>query len=497
MNPAGRPAVRAIARLACAVLALHGVAGNSRSPAAPLLLTAFGAVGDSRTDDTAALQKALSSAQGRCLDGQGREYRVRATLEVTGNLCLTNTRFRQDAPKYDTRPLIRGNCAVVRDPEALIDCGDPVVAGAAVGGVIPSGLATYLFTRTLMVRPKPGQPAITVTLRKVKIDRGSDPASGSRSDAAGLWIASARRVDLEDVEITGAGKGFGLLIADSQNVTARRLLLHDLVWAPYDGDAELTLPRIRQQGWNTAPIREFRFAAQQGARASGFHGVRVQEQLSCIMIVRSHKVVLDGLRVKGCLARFAEGTFPWQTDGVGIGESSSQIRIFGRSSIMDTWEGIDVVGGGSGVSDVIIADTRIDNSFSYGVKLGYALRNIFVSDNRITGAGLAGVVIYGPVIGAVVRRTEVTAVGAVRLGDAVLAPWQQERAGVLVEPGGNGRKTNASPQAVTLDQVRVRGSGHCRFGLLNLTAAPLHQSDIVVSGCDKSRQDPANPSTRK
>ena len=471
-----------IAWVLCALLPFQPSAVRARvvaTSAAPLLLGGFGAVGDNVTDDTAAVQKALSAAGGRCLDGAGHEYRVLATLRVSGNLCLINTRLRQDTPRFDTRPFIHGDCAVVRDPEALIDCGDPTI-----GGAVPPSLDAYLFTRTLLVRPEPGDPPISVTLRNVRIDRGNDPSSGARSEAAGLWIGSARKVALNDVEVTGAGKGFGVIIVDSQNVTARRLSIHDLVWAPYAGDAELTLSRVRQQGWNTAPIREFRFAGKEGASVTGFHGVRVQEQISCLMIVRSRNVVFEGLKVDGCLARFAEGNFPWQADGVGIGESSSRVRISGQSVIRDSWEGIDVVGGGTGVSDVTIANTRVENSFGYGVKLGYAVRNVVVSDSRIAGAGLSGVVAYGPVVGVAVRRTRIEGVGSVRLGRAVMAPWPQERAGVLIEPGSNARTANAFPQNVTLDKVTVQGNCNCRFGLLNLVKARPARSDISVSGCE-------------
>ncbi len=454
---------------------------------ATLSLTAFGAVGDNIVDDTAALQKALNTVKGLCLDGEGREYRVRGTLRASGDLCLINAKLRQDVQRFDTRTLISGTCPVVKGAEAIASCGDPAISGGA-----PAGLQAYLSTRTLLIRPEVDEPRISVTLRNVRIDRGNDPSSGARSEAAAIWIGYAHKVELHNVEITGAGKGFGLMVVDSSNVTARGLNIHDLVWAPYAGDAELTLPRVRAQGWNTAPVREFRFAGQQGMQADGFQGVRVQEQLSCVMIVRSTNVVLDKMRIRGCRARFAEGDLPWQSDGVGIGESSSGIRI-SRSAIADTWEGIDVVGGGTGVKDIAISGTRIDNSFGYGVKGGYNLRNIAVTNNHVSNSGLAGVVFYGPVTGASIMSTKIDGVGSVRLGTTLQRPWQQERAGVLIEQGSTAGTATSYPQDVRLENVEVTGEGNCRFGLLNITPTPLRKAGITVTGCENGRQDIAQP----
>ncbi|BEV01861.1 hypothetical protein [Novosphingobium olei] len=449
----------------------------------PLTLSSFGAAGDDATDDTTALQRAFSAAKGRCLDGEGRKYRVRGTLRASEDFCLVNTRLRQDVAKFDTRQWIRGTCPVERDPARAISCGDP-----AMPGDLPRGLSEYLFTRTLLIRPEAAHPPISVTLRKVAIDRGDDPASGARSDAAGIWIGNARKVELDDVEVTGAGKGFGLMLVDAANVTVRRLWLHDLTWAPYAGDAPLAIDRVRAQGWNTAPIREFREAGRQGVSANGFHGMRVQEQLTCLMIVNSHTVLLDRPRVDGCRARFAEGDIPWQADGIAVGQSSSHIRIM-RPVVNDTWEGIDVVGGGSGVSDLLITGAQITNSFGYGVKWGYSLQDPTLVDSAISQSGLAGVVIYGPVKRANLSNVRIDGVGSVRLGRSLQRPWQQERAGVLVEPGSSAATRELHPAMVSLSKVTVEGGGNCRFGLLNLTPERLFRDDIKASGCEHARQD--------
>ena len=100
-----------------------------------LSLSAFGAVGDNQADDTQALQTAFRKAGGRCLDGDGRTFRVRGTLRVETDFCLANARLRQDTVPFDTRPWIKGDCPIEKDAEQLADCGDP-----AMPSEVPAGL---------------------------------------------------------------------------------------------------------------------------------------------------------------------------------------------------------------------------------------------------------------------------------------------------------------------------------------------------------------------
>ena len=285
-----------------------------------------------------------------------------------------------------------------------------------------------------------------------------------------------------------AQKGrFGVIIVDSANVTARRLWLHDLVWAPYAGDASLSVETVRATGWNSVPIREFRRSGDQAAPQSGFHGMRVQEQLSCLMIVGSRDVQLDGLRIEGCRARFVEGDIPWQADGVGIGQSSSDIRITG-ARINDTSEASDVVGGGRGVAGVAIADTDVANSFGYAVKVGNNSADVTLTDSTISRAGLAGVVIYGPVRDMRVAGVAIDAVGSVDFAGSLQRAWQQERAGVLVEGGSSAETMTSYPTGVAIDRVTVRGGRDCRYGVLNLTPDRLRQAGVRVAGCETPSQ---------
>ena len=469
---------KAVIRLLVLCLLLPSLSSARAAGEPALTLTAFGAVGDDRADDTQALQEAFRQVEGRCLDGEGRTFRVRGTLRVSTDFCLENARLRQDVAFFDTRQWIAGDCPVERDPEALIDCRDPAMAGP-----LPAGLTDYLYTRTLLIRPDDDESQITVALRNVTIDRGADPQSGARSDAAGIWIANAASLLLDGVEVTGAGKGYGVMIVNSANVTIRDLHLHDLVWAPYAGDTPLSLAAVQQTGWNTVPMREFRRAGDRSAPRSSFYGTRVQEQLSCLAIEGSHNVSLERLRIDGCRARFAEGDIPWQADGVGIGQSSRDIRIQ-NASITDTWEGIDIVGGGRGVSGVTISGAEISNSFNYAVKVGHNASDISVADSTLGRAGLAGIIFYGPVRNALVSKVRIDEPGSVFYAGMLQRPWWQELAGIVASPDGSG----AYPAEVALDRVTVRGGRDCRFGLLNLTPASLAREDLTASGCEVARE---------
>lgn len=457
-----------------AACAAQGDAAGKRS----LTLASFGAVGDDRADDTRALQKAFSAAAGQCLDGEGRTYRVRGTLRAQTDFCLVNADLRQDVEPFETKAWISGDCPVEADPSKVATCGDPAMPAA-----LPAGLDAYLNTRTLLIRPDEGQGAIRVELRNVRVDRGTQAASGSRSDAAGMWIGNAAGVVLDDVEVTGGGKGFGLIIVNSSDITAKDVWLHDLVWQPYAGDAPLALETVRKTGWNTVPIREYRTAGDQNAPHTGFHGVRVQEQLSCLMIVGSKNIVFEGLRIEGCLARFNEGDVPWQADGIGIGQSSSNIRIV-KSRIADTWEAIDIVGGGDGVSNVSISQTAVVNTFGYGVKVGVRSHDITLDDSTISRTGLAGVVIYGKVRDMAVRRVRIAEVGSVFYGGALRRPWEQERAGVLIAKGNSGGPASDDPAGIMLDAITVKGGRDCRFGVLNQAQLALQPVRLDLTGCE-------------
>lgn len=430
-------------------------------------LRSFGAAGDGAADDSAALARALRGSQDFCLDGQGATYRVSGTLEVSSDLCLRNATLVQSLAPVDTTPFIRRHCQVGENASLIVDCGNPTIPPRDL-----ARLSRALSVRTLLIRPQEGGLAIRVTLDRLKVDRGLFAESGSRTDSAGIWLEGAARVDFRDVEITGNGKGFGLLLIRSRNVTLTNLHIHDMVWAPYPGDAPLTRARVSATGWNSVPIQEFRALGQDGVRAAKFYGVRVQEQISCAFLAEVQNVRIENGRVSRCMARFDGGDLPWQADGLSIGQSSSDVVI--RNLAVDsTWEGVDVVGTGRGVDRLSIDDLTVTNSFSFGLKIGYRSHDAQVRRLKVVGAGLAGVMLYGPVKNVAISGADISGIGTVLMSTgSMVGPWPAaSRAGIQVDGGAAGSEAaRQAPDGVLITDARVSpgaGSTGYAFGLLN------------------------------
>jgi hypothetical protein len=427
------------------------------APAATVTLKSFGAAGDGRADDTKAVTRAFANSDRYCLEGEGLPYRVTGALRVGKDLCLRNATFLQSAHTVKTTPYIRRNCPRVQNPSIVVDCNDPIVPADQL-----ARLWNSLSLRTLLIRPDGDRP-LQINLERVKVDRGSDPRQGSRSDSAGIWLDGADRVDMRDVEITGNGKGYGLLITNARNVTVTNLWIHDLVWAPYDGDRPLSYAAVSARGWNSVPIHEFREKGRDRTVAAKFYGVRIQEQLTCAYFASVSHVRIENARIERCLARFDEGDIPWQTDGLDIGRSSSDVLI-DRARIDLTWEGVDVAAGGRGIDRLTIKNLTVLNAFAFGLKMGDQLRGASVSALKVDGAGLAGVVVYGPARDVHISNASIRSVGLLRGTHGPYSPWPAgNRAGVRID----GVAPDV-PDGVVLEEVAVSGTpGSFEFGILN------------------------------
>lgn len=449
-------------------------------PAQARTLRSFGAAGDGRTDDTAAMVRAFEGSSGYCLEGEGRSYRVVGTLRAANDLCLRNATLIQSQPLMDTRKYIKRLCPRTQDPAAVIDCRDPAMTAGEMNRLWRS-----LSVRTLLVRPGGDRP-VRLYLERVKVDRGPHAELGSRSDSAGIWVDGAARVDLRSVEITGGGKGYGLQITNSRNITLSDLWVHDLVWAPYPGDALLSQSHVAEIGWNSVPIHEFREQGRGPASTGGagkFYGVRVQEQLSCVSLSSVSHVRIRRLKIERCLAQFDTGKLPWQADGLDIGRSSSDIVIDG-ATIDSTWEGVDVAAGGAGVAGLQINDLTVSNSFSFGLKMGYQLRNARVSGVNVDGAGLSGIVIYGPARDVRISGAAIRNVGAVRGPRGRFSPWPAgNRAGIRID-GAPG----SAPEGVLLEATSVSGRPQeYEFGILNTGGKRVEVRGLQAEGFSAER----------
>jgi hypothetical protein len=467
--------ILSLAQLLCGAPACRAQPAHSLGPFSPAetrSLKSFGAVGDGRVDDTAALGRALANSERYCLDGGGQAYRVTGTLRVATDLCLRNLTLVQSAVPVDTRPYIVGGCPAIQDPSAVVDCKDPPVPREKLAGLWAS-----LSIRTLLIRSGDDHP-FRVNLSRVKIDRGPYAEQGSRSDSAGIWVDGASRVDFRDVEITGNGKGYGLQITNARNVTLTNLWVHDLVWAPYPGDRVLSEAAVRSGGWNSVPIHEFREQRPGQANPAKFYGVRIQEQLTCVSLANVSHVRIDNLRVERCMARFNSGNLPWQADGLDIGRSSSDVAVAG-ARIDSTWEGVDVAAGGDGIDGLRIDNLAVSNSFSFGLKMGYRLRDARISGLSVDGAGLSGVVIYGPVRDLRLSRASIQNVGIVQAGGGRYSPWPAgNRAGLRIDGGAN-----SSPEDLVVADMTVSGGpSEFEFGVLNTGGRRVHLVGFQARG---------------
>lgn len=443
-------------------------------------LRTFGAAGDGQTDDTLALRNALSKSDQYCLDGQGRAYRVDGTLRVTKNVCLRNLTLLQSHVPVDTGAYIRQPCPVTNDTSEVVDCGDPAIPAGQL-----AQLRESLSVRTLFIRPGAPQGEIRVILDRVKVDRGHYPQSGSRTDSAGIWIERVNGGDLNNVEITGAGKGVGLEVLRSRNLTVTNLSVHDLVWSPYAGDRPLVQSEVEATGWNSVPIHEFRDSGK-GAPAAKFYGVRVQEQITCASFSEVQNVLIRNPRINRCVAHFTDGNLPWQADGLDISRSSSNVTVE-SPEIDTTWEGMDVVGNGDGVTNLVIDNAKVTNSFGFGLKLGRRVTNTRIVNPTIVNAGIAGIVIYGAASGMTVSGGTIDGVGIVRANGRNLEPWAgMPRAGLRLNVGPSGVGTSrAAPHDIEIDNLSIASSGapsDYEFGLLNTGGIAVNVKNLQARG---------------
>lgn len=504
-----RPAFANGVVLASAMVVALAASGCRAQPAAParersatfagaqtLPVRNFGAVGDGRADDTAALARAFAAPGLHCLDGEGRTYRVTGTLRVGRDFCLRNIALAQSLEPFDTSPYIRNSCPVASDAGAIVDCGDPAVRPEDA-----KALNQSLNVRTLLIRGDKGARALHLLLDHVKVDTGRYPEAGSRTDSAGIWIEGADGAVLRNVEVTGYGKGHPLVVLRSRNVTVDALWVHDVVWSPYRGDAPLSQQRVAGVGWNSYPIHEFRRLGQQGAKVAKFYGVRIQEQVTCASFSEVHNVVIRNARISRCMARFVEGDLPWQADGLDISRSSSNVVV--ESPVIDmTWEGMDVVANGTGIDGLQIRGARVTNCFSFCLKLGKQLRKPVVTGATIVNAGIAGIVFYGPVRDGMLDGATISGVGTIAVAGRTLLPWpKQEHAGVRVSAGtsGAGGDARSSPSGLDIDNVDVSGTGGTAydFGVLNKGGTGVRVRGLRASGFSRAAIGGDTPVSRQ
>lgn len=207
-------------------LILPAVAGVLAAPALaraarPAGLTSFGARGDGRTDDTAAVLRALRS--GRPVDGAGRTYAVSGSLRPG--------------------PGFRG------------------LSGCVLRQLDPSGRE-----RTLFVEGAGGFRLSGV--RVLRASRGDDGfTQRDMMENAGIWLQDCSDFDLGGVQVSGGGVGTGLVINQCRAFTAADLQVSQIryrrrerpaddilqgIWINRCSDFDVVRPRVFDLGGQDA-----------------------------------------------------------------------------------------------------------------------------------------------------------------------------------------------------------------------------------------------------
>jgi lysophospholipase L1-like esterase len=366
-----------------------------------LTLRSQGAVGDGRTDDRGAIEKALNDAAGATVDGEGLTYAVRGNIEVRGDTHFINATLVQTMDPPDTAEFLasaRGSGTIkVEPPDALRSTvrGLPYMSANGVGTYaedkIPNTeelarLLPGITLRTLSIRGTPEKPA-KVTLEGITVNRGRHPQSGGRSDGSGLQIQHASPVRLSDTIITGDGKGKGMEILDCSVVRLQRVRIHDMNWAPYAGDGvldTLTADQVKDDfGWNNFPIYEYRDGMKRFVR------VRVQEQLVGLWISQSKDVEISDSTVEAIQVKIGDTLYPIQADGMTLNHVSG-IAVRG-CRFAKAWEGIDFTGGAG--DNFLFEDCVAEDILGWGFKIAHPKQKGRMVRCRALRSGLGGFVI--------------------------------------------------------------------------------------------------------
>ena len=352
--------------------------------------------------------------------------------------------------------------------------------------------------RVLEIRGQPEQ-RLRVRLENLRIDRGPWADRGSPSRAAGVWISHVEDSEIDGLQITGNGRGAGLVVLDADGLRIDSLHVHDMVWAPCPSDARRLLPEDVRAGWNEVLLQSMEdCTSQPGER------LRIREPLAGVIIGRSRNVVLSRPLIQRLLARLSDGTLlPWQTDGMTIktgpvdssGAAVDSRIVIDAARIESVWEGIDV--NGLPIRGVTVRNAVVRDVHAFGVKAANGVQDMVVDQTRVERAGLAGFVVSGDgdprPRGPSTRRVRIsnstaldTGFGGRWLGQATIAGFRlmstSRNASEVVLERFSARDTQASPtmsfgvHAECAGSLRVEGSsvhGATRAPV-SIAGAPCH-----------------------
>jgi len=466
-----------------ALLACSPFATAAESPLKDLLtLRSFGAVGDGRTDDRAAIVEALTRAQGAPIDGEGLTYAVHGNIEVTTSIDFRNAKLVQTMEPPDTRGFFEEKGAFQVEPAAAMlktvknmPVLRPDGEGTYADGRVPSEadiarLTPGIVLRTLAVRGTDAKP-VSVHLEKVRIDRGHHPDSGGRTDGAGIHLSNANPVRLEDVVVSGDGKGTGIMLQQCTHVRLDRIHIHDMSWAPYAGDevfTRLSALEVKDDfGWNNFPIYEYRAAKKRFVR------VRIQEQLVGIFVGVCNDVEIANTRIERLQTKIGDEYFPLQSDGITVGNTKG--IVVRNTDMLRTWEGIDFTGKSG--QDFLVDHCTVSDTIGWAFKMAHPKQNGRFVDCIAIRGGIAGFL-----VGAETDNVELTRCRAVETAgnhywEAADGHHIMTMSGIRIQ-GEADKKTPSRIRIYDCSAINTVAAGAMDYGIFCDAAAAGH--DIVL-----------------
>lgn len=312
-------------------------------------LRSFGAVGDGITDDTLAIQAAFNS-DSAALDGENLNYAVRGSLRISRDLNISNMRFHQTMTYMPDRNL----------------------------------LALALRTLHVGLKKSTTPPTyIKVNFDNIFVNRGAEIDNGIGTYSAGIWLENAIG-KFSNIEVTGNGRGFGILVMNSKDVELSNIHIHDMVYTSFNEPNGMDYA-MASAGWNSMEIT---YVKHDGSTSRA----RIQEQIAGVFVTMSNNVSIKKIKIKDLLARFSNGMqLSYQSDGISVGRT--HYASIEDAEISGVWEGVDFTG--QNTENLILKNANFYDTFSFGVKFANSASRALIENVNVYRSGYAGFVVGG------------------------------------------------------------------------------------------------------
>jgi hypothetical protein len=183
-------------------------------------------------DQRAALQNLLN--KGYSLDGGGRTYKLSDAVNIPSGVTVSDVTFEYIGSDF-------GALTVVIDGQTY-----------TVRGLLYVGAASK------------------VVLEDVVIKRGTDRTKGIATTSAGVHLNEANGVTIRGLDVSGDGKGAGVLIEKSTNVKMSDFDIHDMTWEDNAATDDMLAGISISDTCANITIRDGRVRNLLGYRAGGF-----------------------------------------------------------------------------------------------------------------------------------------------------------------------------------------------------------------------------------